>query len=133
MGSQERRTALKAAAAYYGFSSAKTSLPDAVEASVNTVLSGPKETPFLGELAKAVKKAWPENVGGVSRTARLGEEDFVHYVNRVKDKLGQKPVEAGDKKVREYMTFLVGDGVCLVELAHGKRTKRMLVNTNISS
>lgn len=133
MGSQERRIALKAAAAYYGFSSADTSLPKAVDASVNTVLNGPEETAFLKDLAEAVKRAWPENVGGISRTARLGEEDLVHYANQVLAKQGKKPVSPGDAKVRAWMEYLVGDGVCLVELTHGKKAKLLLVNTNISS
>lgn len=133
MGSQERRTALKAAAAYYGFSSAETSLPKTVDASVNTVLAGPDETPYLKAVAKAIRRAWPENVGNVSRTARLGEEDLVFYLNQVRADQGMDPVAAGDKAVREAMEHLVGDGVCLVELTQGKTSKLLLVNTDMSS
>lgn len=138
MGSQERRTALKAAAAYFGYSTNESSLPKTVDVSVTTVRNGSvKETEFLHALTERIDEAWPENVGNISRTARLGHLDFAHYANRLREELGHEPIQAGDEegmeKLAGYMRHLVGDGVCLVEIGEGHDRKLLLVNTNISS
>lgn len=133
MGSKQRRTALKAAAAYYGFSSNDRSLPDAAEASVNTVLDGPDPTEFLEALADRIKQAWPENVGAISRTARLGHTDFAYYANEVRRSRGDGELDPAGDEIARAMEHFVGDGVCLVEIERRGETKRLLVNTNISS
>lgn len=132
MGSKERRTALKAASAYYGFSSNENALPDSVDVSVNTVLDRDGGSPFLDELEDVLRKAWPENVGQISRTARLGDRDFAYYVNRLRDKKGQSPVAHDDPEVRDAMEHFVGDGVCLVEIDRNGDAKTLLVNTQMS-
>lgn len=128
MGSKERRTALKAAAAYYGLSTNEGSLPDTVEASVSTVANGdPADVP--DDVAEAIREAWSENVGAISRTARLGHVDVGHYV---KEARGRK-TRPGLDEVRPWMQALVGDGVCLVEIEHDGEARCLLVNTRISS
>lgn len=128
MGSKERRTALKAAAAYYGFSTNEASLPDTAETSVSTV--PPADPPDVPEdVAEAVREAWSENVGAISRTARLGHTDVGHYVQKAR---GRK-TRPGLDELRPWMEGMVGDGVCLVEIARNGDEKLLLVNTRISS
>lgn len=128
MGSKQRRTALKAAAAYYGFSTNERSLPDAVEASVSTVPDGgTSEVP--DDVRETIVEAWSENVGAVSRTARLAHTDVAHYVKEARGRSTPPDLD----EVRPWMEGMIGDGVCLVEIERSGETKLLLVNTDISS
>lgn len=128
MGSRKRRTALKAAAAYYGFSTNDRSLPDAVEASVSTVPeSDPPEVP--DDVRETIETAWSENVGAISRTARLSHTDLGHYVQKARGRSTRPDLD----EVRPWMEGLVGGGICLVEIERSGETKLLLVNTAISS
>lgn len=128
MGSKQRRTALKAAAAYYGFSTNERSLPDAVDASVSTVPDG-DGSDVPDDVREAIAGAWSENVGQVSRTARLSHTDVAHYVKEARGRSTRPDLD----EVRPWMESMVGDGVCLVEIERSGETKLLLVNTEISS
>jgi hypothetical protein len=119
--------AVRAAIAYYGFSSATKSFPKGVKVDV---LEGKGKEELRGNAAKVateVDKIWNENVGTLSRTARISNIDIKFYAK----KLGLK---ATDKKVEEWMKAIADAiaNVYLVTINHGKTKKMLLVNTNVT-
>lgn len=112
---------------FYGLSSATKSFPKGVKVEV---FKGSGSGDLRGKAAKVaaeVDKVWNENVGSLSRTARLASDDVKFLAKR----LG---VKADDKTIEEWMKAIAesNSNVYLVMVTHNKKVKLLLVNTDVT-
>lgn len=131
----KKEIAKKAAVAYYGFSSATDSFPkDAVINIYENFGTEPKQEGFIGELAKKIEEAWQENIGTVSRTARISQYDFLYYVNQLREERGAASLTLKSSLIEQWMKNLVDlyPDVLLVEIVNNDKRKLLLVNTKIT-
>lgn len=127
--------AKKAAAAYYGLSSDEKRIPKGWDIEyVRQVSLVPKETPFLVKLEDAVRAKWSDNIGSVSRTARMSDLDVLVYANELLEEGGLPKVKPGDERIIQWMAYLSSkdDALVLVRLSRNKEQKLLLVNTSIT-
>jgi hypothetical protein len=119
--------AIRAAIAYYGFSSAAKTFPKGVKVDV---LAGKGTGELRGNAAKVateIEKVWNENIGTSSRTARISNQDMKFYAKRLGLKVTDKNIEEWMKGIAESTP-----NVYLVYVTHGKLKKLLLVNTDVS-
>lgn len=127
--------AKKAAAAYYGLSADEKRIPKGWDIEyVRQVSLVPKETPFLVKLDDAVKTKWSDNIGSVSRTARMSDLDILVYANDLLEEGGLPKVRPGDGRILQWMAYLASkdDALVLVRLSRNTEEKLLLVNTAIT-
>jgi hypothetical protein len=127
--------AKRAAAAYYGLSSDKKRIPKSWDIEyVRQVSLVPKETPFLVRLNDLITEKWSDNIGSVSRTARMSDLDFLVYANELLEEGGLPKVKPGDERVLGWMAYVAhqDDALVLVRLTQKRETKLLLVNTAIT-
>jgi hypothetical protein len=127
--------AKRAAAAYYGLSSDDKRIPKAWDIEYlrqHSLIA--KETPFLVRLNDLVVSKWSDNIGSVSRTARMSDLDFLVYANDLLEKGNLPIVKPGDERVIQWMAYVAAqdDALLLLRLSHGKTEKLLLVNTSIT-
>ena len=127
--------AKRAAAAYFGLSSDPKRIPKGWQIEyVRQHSAIAKETALLVELYDLVSSKWSDNIGSVSRTARMSDLDFLVYANELLESKDLPPVQPGDERVLGWMAYMASrnDGLVLVRLTHGKDQKLILVNTAIT-
>lgn len=131
----KKEIAKKAAVAYYGFSSATDSFPKDTKINIyENFGTAPKSEGFIGELAKKIEEAWQENIGTMSRTARISQYDFLYYVNQLREERGAASLTLRSSLIEQWMKNLVDlyPDVLLVEVVNNDRRKLLLVNTKIT-
>jgi len=125
--------AKRAAAAYYGLSSDPKRVPKGWDVEY---LRGdvPPETPFLVELGALIGNKWSENIGSESRTARMGDLDFLVYANELLETKSLPKVSPSDPRIVTWMAYVASksDDLVLVRLVHNSEGKLLLVNTAIT-
>jgi len=122
----QRRTAITAAAAYFGLSKSPTSFPRSVRVSV---LDGkPCRLGAFEALDGRLKEAWRDNIGPLSRTARLGERD----VAAILKELGQT---VPPERIPDLMLGIADahPSVLAVEVEHQGVVRLIVVNTAMSA
>ncbi len=120
-----QQAALKAAIAYYGFSTATNAFPKGTK--VSLVTPTPCKRADFEAVAEKVRLAWPENVGAFSRTARLSRDD----VRALAKEAGK---ELSGDAIDDIMVGIAAadpSRVLVVEIQHGEDTKMLLVNVAI--
>lgn len=125
--------AKRAAAAYYGLSSDPKRVPKGWDVEY---LRGdvPPETPFLVELGTLIGNKWNENIGSESRTARMGDLDFLVYANELLETKSLPKVSPGDPRIVTWMAYVASksEDLVLVRLVYNSERKLLLVNTAIT-
>ena len=127
--------AKKATAAYYGLSSDPKRVPKGWEIEYLRQHSLiPKENEFLVRLDTLVNAKWSDNIGNVSRTARMSDLDFIVYANELMEKGGLPLVKPGDERIIQWMAYVASrdDALVLVRVSKGPEEKLLLVNTSIT-
>jgi hypothetical protein len=127
--------AKRAAAAYYGLSSDNKRIPkgwDIEYLRQHSLI--PKESEFLVRLDRLINAKWSDNIGNVSRTARMSDLDFLVYANELLEEAGLPIVRPGDERVIQWMAYVASkdDALVLVRVSRGKDVKLLLVNTSIT-
>ncbi len=127
--------AKRAAAAYFGLSSDPKRIPKGWEIEYvrqHSVIA--KETPLLIELADLINSKWSDNIGSVSRTARMSDSDFLVYANELLEARDLPPVMPGDERALGWMAYVASknEGLILVRLTQRDEEKLLLVNTTIT-
>ena len=94
--------AKRAAAAYYGLSSDNKRIPKGwnIEYLRQHSLI-PKESEFLIRLNSHISAKWSDNIGNVSRTARMSDLDFLVYANELLEENNKAWEEISQKSLRE--------------------------------
>ena len=127
--------AKRTAAAYYGLSSDNKRIPKGWEIEYLRQHSLiPKESEFLIRLNSQINGKWSDNIGNVSRTARMSDLDFLVYANELLEEANLPIVKPGDERVIQWMAFVASkdDALILVRVSHGDDVKLLLVNTAIT-
>ena len=127
--------AKRAAAAYFGLSQDAKRIPKSWEIEyVRQTSLVPKETPFLERLSTLVNTKWSENIGSVSRTARMSDLDLLVYANELLESAHLPTAKQGDPQVLSWMAYVAAgsEDYVLVRLTQGKLEKLLLVNTAIT-
>jgi hypothetical protein len=127
--------AKRATAAYYGLSSDPKRIPKGWEIEYLRQHSLiPSETPFLVRLNSYVSGKWSDNIGSVSRTARMSDLDFLVYANELLEEANLPVVKPGDGRVIQWMAYVAAQDemLVLVRVSKGSEEKLLLVNTNIT-
>ena len=127
--------AKRAAAAYFGLSSNSKRIPKGWDIEYLRQHSlVPKETEFLVRLNSFVNAKWSDNIGNVSRTARMSDLDFLVYANELLEEASLPIVKPGDERIVQWMAYVASkdDALVLVRVSRGKEEKLILVNTAIS-
>jgi hypothetical protein len=127
--------AKRAAAAYYGLSSDNKRIPkgwDIEYLRQHSLI--PKETEFLVRLNSHISAKWSDNIGNVSRTARMSDLDFLVYANELLEEASLPIVKPGDERVIQWMAYVASqdDALVLIRVSRGKEEKLLLVNTAIT-
>jgi hypothetical protein len=127
--------AKRAAAAYYGLSSDNKRIPkgwDVEYLRQHSLI--PKETEFLVRLNRLITGKWSDNIGSVSRTARMSDLDFLVYANELLEEANLPIVKPGDERVIHWMAYVASkdDALVLVRVSRSKEEKLLLVNTSIT-
>jgi hypothetical protein len=124
--------AKRAAAAYYGLSSDNKRIPKGWEIEYLRQHSLiPKESEFLLRLESLIKGKWSDNIGNVSRTARMSDLDFLVYANELLEEAGLPLVKPGDDRAIQWMAYVAAkdETLVLVRVSRGDEVKLLLVNT----
>ncbi len=127
--------AKRAAAAYFGLSQDEKRIPKSWEIEyVRQTSLVPNETPFLERLRAMVNTKWSDNIGSVSRTARMSDLDLLVYANELLESAHLPTAKPGDPQVLGWMAYVAAgsDDYVLVRLTQGKVEKLLLVNTAIT-
>lgn len=127
--------AKRAAAAYFGLSSDNKRIPKGWQIEYLRQHSLiPKETPFLERLKDVISSKWSDNIGSVSRTARMSDLDVLVYANELLEEANLPIVKPEDERILGWMAYVASfdDNLVLVRLSQGKVVKHLLVNTAIS-
>ena len=127
--------AKRAAAAYFGLSQDKKRIPKGWEVEyVRQHSIIPKETPFLEKLDALVNSKWSDNIGSVSRTARMSDLDLIVYANELLESAHLPIAQPGDPQVLGWMAYVASrsEDLMLLRLSQGKVVKLLLVNTAIT-
>jgi hypothetical protein len=127
--------AKRAAAAYYGLSSDPKRIPKGWEVEYLRQHSLiPKENEFLIRLNTRISSKWNDNIGNVSRTARMSDLDFLVYANELLEEADLPIVRPGDERVIQWMAYVASkdDSLVLVRVSKGAEEKLLLVNTSIT-
>lgn len=128
VGRKSRKdVAIQAAIAYYGLSSATRSFPKGVDVNVYDGKGGGELRGNVAKVAAEIDKVWNENIGGLSRTARLSLEDVAFYARRLGLKANEKSVEEWMKAIAESHP-----NVIMVMVKHNNIRKVLLVNTDVT-
>jgi hypothetical protein len=119
--------AKEAAISYFGLSSAMKSFPKGTKVDI---IEGTGKTKLKGntlKLDQALEKIWNDNVGNLSRTARLASQDVAHYANKIGLKVTDKNLEKWMNEITDahQNIFLV-----IVKGSSGK--KLLMVNTDVT-
>jgi hypothetical protein len=127
--------AKRAAAAYFGLSQDKKRIPkgwDIEYVRQHSVI--PKENEFLVRLNGVISSKWSDNIGSVSRTARMSDLDFLVYANELLEDAHLPIVAPGDERVLGWMAYVASkdEALVLVRLTQKKDIKLLLVNTSIT-
>ncbi len=127
--------AKRAAAAYYGLSSDDKRIPkgwDIEYLRQHSLI--PAESEFLIRLDTHITGKWSDNIGNVSRTARMSDLDFLVYANELLDEANLPIVKPGDERIIQWMAYVASkdDALVLVRVSRGKEEKLLLVNTAIT-
>ncbi len=127
--------AKRAAAAYYGLSSDDKRIPkgwDIEYLRQHSLI--PKESEFLVRLNSHINAKWSDNIGNVSRTARMSDLDFLVYANELLEEANLPIVKPGDERIIQWMAYVASqdDALVLVRVSRGTDEKLLLVNTAIS-
>lgn len=133
--------AKRAALAYFGFSKGLDKFPKGAriyfyDGSSNN--SEPGKDAFSAALNKTIKSVWQDEIGSLSKTARLSLHDFAFYVNELRKNYGMNQLSIKVPAERELLIKLMkkiaesNDSVILVGLTYGKEQKFLLVNTAIA-
>ena len=127
--------AKKATAAYYGLSSDPKRIPHGwnIEYLRQHSLI-PKENEFLIRLDTLVNSKWSDNIGSVSRTARMSDLDFLVIANELLEEANLPLVKPGDERIIQWMAYVASkdEALILVRVSKGNEQKLLLVNTNIT-
>ncbi len=127
--------AKKATAAYYGLSADPKRIPHGwnIEYLRQHSLI-PKENEFLIRLNSIINSKWSDNIGSVSRTARMSDLDFLVYANDLLEEANLPIVKPGDDRTIQWMAYVASkdEALILVRVSKGKEQKLLLVNTNIT-
>ena len=127
--------AKRAAAAYFGLSSDNKRIPKgwSIEYLRQHSLI-PKKSEFLVMLNTLIGHKWSDNIGNVSRTARMSDLDFLVYANELLEEASLPIVQPGDERVIQWMAYVASrdDALVLVRVSRGKDVKLLLVNTAIT-
>ncbi len=127
--------AKKATAAYYGLSSDPKRVPKGWEIEYLRQHSLiPKENEFLVRLDTLINSKWSDNIGNVSRTARMSDLDFIVYANELLEEAGLPLVKPGDERIIQWMAYVASkdEALILVRVSKGAEQKLLLVNTTIT-
>lgn len=127
--------AKKTAIAYFGLSSSTKNFPEGVQVNIyESFGTAPRAEGFLKELSKKIEEAWQENIGTLSRTARLSQHDFLYYVNKLREERGAAKLTLRSSLIERWMKDLVDlyDELVLVEVISNSKRKLLLVNTKIT-
>ncbi|MDI6856506.1 MAG: hypothetical protein QMD21_06995 [Candidatus Thermoplasmatota archaeon] len=130
-----KEIAKKAAIAYFGLSSSTKSFPEGVQLNIyESCGTNAKREGFLAELANYIEKIWEENIGSLSRTARLSEADFLYYVNKLRTERGASSLTLRSLLIERWMKNLVDlyEELVLAEVVKNSERKLLLVNTKMS-
>jgi hypothetical protein len=131
----EKEIAKKTTIAYFGLSSSTKSFPEGIEINIyESCGTNAKREGFIAELASYIEKIWEENIGTLSRTARLSQHDFLYYVNRLRTERGASPLTLRSSLIEQWMKSLVDlyEELVLVEILKNSEHKLLLVNTKMS-
>lgn len=130
-----------AALAYFGFSKGTDKFPKGARIYFydgSSSNSEPCKDDFSAALNETIKSIWQDEIGSLSKTARLSLHDFAFYVNELRKNYGMNPLSIKVPSERELLTKLMksiadlNNSVILVGLTHGKVQKFLLVNTAIA-
>jgi hypothetical protein len=127
--------AKRAAAAYYGLSSDDKRIPKGWDIEYMRQHSLiPKESEFLVRLNSLINAKWSDNIGNVSRTARMSDLDFLVYANELLEEANLPIVKPGDDRIIQWMAYVASmdDALVLVRVSRGSEEKLILVNTSIT-
>ena len=127
--------AKRTAAAYYGLSSDPKRIPKGWNIEYLRQHSlVPKENEFLVRLNSHINSKWSDNIGNVSRTARMSDLDFLVYANDMLEEAGLPIVKPGDERIIQWMAYVASkdDALVLVRVSKGAEAKLLLVNTSIT-
>ena len=120
-----QQLALKAALAYYGFSSNTKAFPKGTK--MNLVTPAACRHPDFTVVAEKVKSLWQENIGSLSRAARLSRDDL----RAITKELGKT---IPDDKLDDILVGIAATDptkLLVVEVQHGEDSKLLLVNTAV--
>jgi hypothetical protein len=137
-----KQIALKAAVNYYGLSSRADRFTPNVKVyyypeDSNRIKVNTSKDDFLDELNTYINSKWDDNIGSLSKTARLGLLDFAFYVNQLRKSKGMNILNVKNPIEKEILIKWmkniadINNSVILVELEHNKKRKYLLVNTAI--
>ncbi|MEW6069755.1 MAG: hypothetical protein AB1485_03985 [Candidatus Thermoplasmatota archaeon] len=130
--------ARKAASAYFGFSKRLDNFPDSMKIDFYDGTKNKSEQQhdnFLVAVNEMLESVWNDEIGSLSKIARLSLYDFAFYVNGLRKNRGMKPLSIdtpGEKEILvKWMRCIVdlNDSVVLVELTYNDKQKYLLVNT----
>ncbi len=127
--------AKRTAAAYYGLSSDNKRIPKGWEIEYLRQHSLiPKESEFLIRLNSHINGKWSDNIGNVSRTARMSDLDFLVYANELLEAASLPIVKPGDERAIQWMAYVASkdEALVLVRVSRGNDVKLLLVNTTIT-
>ncbi len=134
MGKKLDDIAKDAAVAYFGLSSSENSFPKGTEVTYHKKVDiEPDTSGFFTDLKERIDKIWTENIGNMSRVARMSDVDFTHYVNQLRTDRGAKPLNTDSNLIEMWMKMMTSADrkLILVEIKSSEGRKLLLVNTGI--
>lgn len=127
MAKSKNDIAKSAAIAYYGFSSRTDGFPKGTEINVYEGDNRNDVDPSTKRLNEALVSIWNDNVGTLSRTARLSETDIAFHAQSIGLALAKGKVEKWMKGIAD-----LNNHILLVEIVNRDRKKLLLVNTEVT-
>lgn len=141
MNKETKKIALKTAIRYYGFSKRTDRFPPNIKVNYywgDDAKTNPSNDKFLSNLIALINSKWQDNIGSLSKTARMSLHDFAWYVNEMRKDKGMNTLNIklpNEKETLvEWMRNIanMNDSVILVELKYNGKEKYLLVNTAIT-
>jgi|GEM_PF-1769784 len=130
--------ARNAAISYFGLSQSKDAFPRGTKIEIFENFQDDDvsevSVEFINELDAFLKKKWLDNIGSLSKVARISNYDLCAYVNQFKQKKNLSPLSPKSPEMESIMKKLVSKNPCLtfVKITHTKDIKYLIVNPEVS-
>ncbi|MEM2900043.1 MAG: hypothetical protein QXT63_04565 [Thermoplasmata archaeon] len=127
--------ARKAAISYFGLSQSKDGFPRGTKIEIFENFQGESANDdFINELDSFLKKKWFDNIGSLSKVARISAHDLCAYANALRQNKNLPTLSPSSPEIELIMKKLISlnPSLTLVKITHTKDTKYLLVNSEVS-